>query len=252
MKRFFLAGLLTLSSASMALAAGYPWATNDLLSSADLNAAIKGSKAYNVLYATDTSADLTALNAAIATSDVTPVFLMPGHYQVCSPLTRMPPRGKIFGSDRNSEYFLGTPGTTQFPNTYLYCPTAGTFTTGQAFLYGNFYTEMSGFAVIGVGQTSNVDCVNMGNTQYADIRLFQAGFCRYGLNFASDGSAGIAGQPYPQGVNTQGFRTENVHIFKTQHGIHMDGINTGYVSDWYLGTGTRTESRGCISWGWRG
>ena len=242
---FAVVAALIVMTASQSFAAGYPWSSNDLLSSADLNSAIKGAKAYNVIYATDSSADLTNLNAAIATSDVTPVYLMPGHYQVCSPLNRPPTRGKIYGSEPNSEFFLGA---AYFPATYLYCPNAGTFTAGQAFLYGNFLVHFEGFAILGLrwttADTGDVDCLNIGNTQYMDIRLFQAGYCRYGINADSDGSAGIAGQSYPQGVNTQGFRISHSHIFQNTIGFHAAHTNGGFVSDAILGPMFRTEQGG--------
>ena len=113
-----------------AFAAGYPWATNDVLQASDLNAAVAQSRGYLVLRPSGGGAnsDYATIQAALNNSATQPVMLVGGMFNVCQTLN-VPPKG-VFVAENGIAY---EPGAGVVPQAYIRCP-SGTPFNGLAYV----------------------------------------------------------------------------------------------------------------------
>ena len=175
--------------------------------------------------------DTAALVAAFATAATRPVVMLPGQYNVCTPLT-IPAYGFIKAQQGNDWWYsLGT-----LPSTRIQCTGTSGFSSGQAFITPGDYSLIEGVAVVGLasssrGSSAGVNCYDVSNSFYVTLKDDYAMRCWDGIYAASNGSNGT--HNHIEGLRVKG----GLYIGSDNLGLEAPVTNAGFMSDSYFGDG---------------
>lgn len=179
---------------------------------------------WNVIYPTNTSADVTTINNALVGRQ--PVKMASGTWQVCSQIN-VPPFQIIEGNGNTSN--PGSNGPQQSNGqVVIQCPTNGSFSAGQAFFALQDSDVIRGLDIwcnFGSSPTfNNINALNATSVEIDHNNLF---WCKEGVDRFSNGS--IAGHTavFSQLAHIH----DNLFYGQTDHGIRGDFSNGGFVSD---------------------
>ena len=179
---------------------------------------------WNVIYPTNTSADVTTINNALVGRQ--PVKMAAGTWQVCSQIN-VPPFRIIEGTSNISN--PGSNGPQQSNGQVIVqCPNNGSFSAGQAFFALQDSDVIRGLDIwcnFGSSPTfNNINALNATSVEIDHNNLF---WCKYGVDRFSNGS--IAGHTavFSQLAHIH----DNLFYGQTDRGIRGDFSNGGFVSD---------------------
>lgn len=196
----------------------------------DFVATTQASIVWNVIFPTNTSADVTTIQNAVNGSK--PVLMAPGNWQVCSQIT-MPANQRLEGF-----YVLSNPGSlapsTSYSKTILSCPNNGSFSSGQAFIAMKDHDEVRGLDIYcNFGSSPTFNNINALNAVSVEIDHNNLYYCKEGVDRFSDGNVPGFSANYSQLAHIHDDYFEG----QTDHGIRADGVNGGFTTDEMYGPG---------------
>lgn len=179
---------------------------------------------WNIIYPTNTSADVTNINAALAGSQ--PVKLAAGTWQVCQQIN-VPPFKIIEGVGNISN--PGSNGPQQSSGqVVVQCPTNGSFTAGQAFFSLQDSDVIRGLDIwCNFGSSPTFNNINALNAVSVEIDHNNLYWCKYGVDRFSNGSVAGHSAVFSQLAHIH----DNLFYGQTDRGIRGDFSNGGFVSD---------------------